>query len=113
MTENPTPEAPGIPEGDSVSASAPPPDAPTEHERLPRPRIRIGAVLWGVVLVAVAGGLLWIATSPARRADALAAVLDLDPLGWTVAIVVALGGLITLLALAAVIRRLQARAGGR
>lgn len=88
--------------------------AATEHatsattpDELPRPRIRIGAVLWGLVLVAVGATTLWIATSPARRADALDTVLGLDGFGWTVVIVVALGATITLLALAAVIRRVQ------
>lgn len=85
--------------GLTVSATAP--------DELPRPRIRIGAVLWGLVLVAVGTTALWIATSRARRADALDTVLGLDGFGWTVVIVVALGATITLLALAAVIRRVQ------
>jgi hypothetical protein len=78
-------------------------------ERLPRPRIRIGAVLWGLVLLAAGTAVLWIATSPARRDAALDAVLGLDALGWTVVFVVALGATISLLALAAVIRRVQRR----
>lgn len=81
-------------------------DASAE-EHLPRPRIRTGAVLWGLVLVALGVCVLWVASSPATREAALDAVLGLDPLGWTVVIVVALGATITLLALAAVIRRLQ------
>jgi hypothetical protein len=76
---------------------------------LPRPRIRIGAVLWGLVLLAAGTTALWITSSPARRADALDTVLGLDGLGWTVVIVVTLGATITLLALAAVIRRRQRR----
>lgn len=83
--------------------------APPEAEHLPRPRIRIGAALWGLVLLAVGGTVLWLATSPVRRADALAAVLGLDGFGWTVVIVIAVGTTITLLALAAAIRRLQSR----
>jgi hypothetical protein len=85
----------------------------TGPEALPRPRIRIGAVLWGLVLLAAGATALWITTSPGRRADALDTVLGLDGFGWTVVIVVALGTTITLLALAAVIRRLQARAAVR
>ncbi|MCS0499666.1 hypothetical protein [Protaetiibacter mangrovi] len=81
----------------------------TEVERLPRPRIRIGAALWGLVLMAVSGSVLWLMGAPARRAAALDTVLDLDALGWTVVIVVAVGGGVTLLALAAVVRRLQRR----
>lgn len=81
----------------------------SELERLPRPRIRIGALLWGLVLLAVGSTVLWLTTSPARRAEALDTVLGLDGFGWTVVIVVAVGATITLLALAAVIRRLQSR----
>jgi len=91
--------------GAAASASA----SATAAEHLPRPRIRTGAVLWGLVLVALGGWVLWVASSPAGREAALDAVLGLDPLGWTVVIVVALGATITLLALAAVIRRLQSR----
>lgn len=95
-----TADAGGEGGGEAPAASA---------ERLPRPRIRIGAVLWGLVLLAAGIAALWIATSPARRAAALDAVLGLDGLGWTVVVVVGLGATITLLALAAVIRRLQRR----
>lgn len=98
------------PEGVSEAAGAAAIETETETEtaeRLPRPRIRTGAVLWGLVLVALGVCVLWVASSPATREAALDAVLGLDPLGWTVVIVVALGATITLLALAAVIRRLQ------
>jgi hypothetical protein len=84
-------------------------NAASDAERLPRPRIRIGAVLWGLVLLAAGGTVLWLASSPTRRADALHAVLGLDGFGWAFVIVVTLGATITLLALAAVIRRLQRR----
>lgn len=90
-------------------------DAPVAAavEQLPRPRIRTGAAIWGLVLVAVASFTLWAAAVPARRAAALDTVATLSPLGWTVVIVVTVGALITLIALAAVIRRLQARASTR
>ena len=79
-----------------------------------RPRIRVGAVLWGVVLLAAGGTALWIATSPERRADARAAVLGLDGFGWTITGILVVGGAMTLIALAAVIRSVQARlASGR
>ncbi|PZQ89542.1 MAG: hypothetical protein DI534_06950 [Leifsonia xyli] len=93
--------------------TAPGGDAPAPGEAvdpaLPRPRIRVGAALWGLVLIVVAGAVLWTASSPARRASALDAILGLDPLGWTVVLVVTLGATITLIALAAVLRRLQRR----
>lgn len=109
MNENVT-EQPATTSEPAVPTPAVPATMPDE---LPRPRIRIGAVLWGLVLLAAGTTALWIATSPARRADALDTVLGLDGFGWTVVIVVALGATITLLAFAAVIRRLQARAAAR
>lgn len=76
-------------------------------ENLPRPRIRIGAALWGLVLVAAGGGVLWIFTDPARREAASLAVLGLDGFGWSIVALVTVGGVLTLVAFAAVIRSLQ------
>lgn len=76
-------------------------------ENLPRPRIRIGAALWGFVLVAAGGGVLWIFTDPARREAASLAVLGLDGFGWSIVALVTVGGVLTLVSLAAVIRSLQ------
>ncbi|AYF98152.1 hypothetical protein [Protaetiibacter intestinalis] len=90
-------------------------DAPAASETepaaaaLPRPRIRVGAVLWGLVLVALAAFALWLGAGPDRRLELLQSLLALSPLGWTVVVLVALGSLTTLLALAAVLRRLQHR----
>jgi hypothetical protein len=81
----------------------------TDIDVAPRPRIRTGAVIWGLLLAALGAGTLWLASSPSRRRDALDAVLGLDAFGWTVTVVVAVGGTLTLLALAAVIRALQRR----
>jgi len=78
-----------------------------------RPRIRIGAVLWGIVLLAAGGAALWIATSPERRADARAAVLGLDAFGWTITAVLVVGGATTLIACAAVVRSVQERLASR
>lgn len=96
MTETPDPTADG---------------PAAEPARIPRPRIRTGAALWGLVLLAIAGAVLWTATSADRRAAALAAVLGLDGFGWTVVVLVAVGGIVTLVALAAVIRSGQKRLG--
>lgn len=90
------------------AATAPTAQAPAP-EQLPRPRIRTGAVIWGLLLTALGAWVVWIATSPARRGDALEAVLGLDVFGWTVIVLVLVGGLLTFLALAAVIRRAQTR----
>lgn len=86
-----------------------PSSAAPATERLPRPRIRTGAVIWGLLLTALGAWVLWIASSTERRTDALEALLGLDAFDWTVIVLVAVGALLTLLALAAVIRRLQTR----
>lgn len=75
----------------------------------PRPRIRTGAVLWGLLVVAISSFVLWTALAPERRDAVLDAVRSLDGFGWTVAAVVTLGGILTLFALAAVIRGVQRR----
>jgi len=93
----------------TITAALRAPDPEPATEQLPRPRIRTGAVIWGLLLTALGGWVLWIAGSSERRADALDAVLGLDAFGWTVIVLVLVGGLLTLLALAAVIRRAQTR----
>jgi len=93
-----------------------PPDTPADLAApapLPRPRIRTGAVIWGLVLVALAAAVLWVASSPGRRDRLADAVFGLDALGWTVLVVIAVGGTLTLIALAAVLRGLQRRIAGR
>lgn len=96
-----------------MTETLPVPEPAAAAEVLPRPRIRTGAVIWGILLTALAGCALWIAHSATRRADALEAVLALDGFGWTVAITVMIGSIVTLIALAAVIRRLQTSVGRR
>lgn len=100
LFDTPAPADAATPDAAAASASA---------ERLPRPRIRVGAVIWGLLLTALGGWVLWIASSPTRRSDALDTLLGMDAFGWTVVVLVAVGGMLTLLALAAVIRRLQHR----
>ncbi|RQP10497.1 MAG: hypothetical protein EAS51_08855 [Microbacteriaceae bacterium] len=97
----------------AASAASATPSATKGAAPLPRPRIRTGAVLWGLVLVAIASFVLWAAATPERRESVVEAVLTLTPLGWTVVVVIAVGATITLLALAAVIRRLQRRPDSR
>jgi hypothetical protein len=38
-----------------------------EPAPLPRPRIRVGAIVWGVLLSAIAGLTLWVRTDPVRE----------------------------------------------
>ena len=89
------------------------PAAPATDDALPRPRIRTGAVLWGLLLIAIAAVALWTVADPGRREAAAEAVVALDGFGWTVVGVVAFGGILTLIALAAVIRQFQRRLARR
>ena len=94
----------------AASATSPlTPAAGTAPEALPRPRIQTGAVIWGLLLMALGGWTLWAASSRTRRAEALETVLTMTPLAWAVTALVVVGGAIALMALAAVIRRLQSR----
>lgn len=82
---------------------------PSEPNRSRRPRIRTGAVIWGLLLVATALLALWMATRPRGRDRLVEAVFALDGFGWTVVTVIAIGATVTLIALAAVIRHVQHR----
>lgn len=82
---------------------------PAVAGELPRPRIRTGAAIWGVLLVAVSGWVLWVWSNPVRRHEVAEAVFTMTPLGWTITLVIAVGAGLALLSLAAVIRSFQLR----
>ncbi|WP_395638986.1 hypothetical protein [Pseudolysinimonas sp.] len=88
-------------------------DLTMDAEQLPGPRIRTGAVIWGLLLVAIAAITLWTVIDPGRRAAAMDAVTALDGFGWTIVGVVTFGGILTLIALGAVIRQGQRRLARR
>ena len=82
--------------------------SPTEP-RVQRPRIRSGAIVWGLIVSATAVFLLAIVTSPANSA---AFSTWTGSLGWGGAIlagVIALGAFILIMALLSVIRGAQRR----
>ena len=78
--------------------------------RLPRPRIRTGAIVWGLVVALVGAGSLALLLNPALRESVIAAILSLSAFGVVVALLGALGVLILVLASVALIRRAQRRA---
>lgn len=78
-----------------------------------RPRLRIGAALWGLVLIAAGVAALWVVATPAHRANAVSWMLGLDATGWTVIAVSVAGGTLTLIAVAAVARSLARRDADR
>jgi hypothetical protein len=72
-----------------------------------RPHVRWGGVVWGAILVAIAGFVLFTVSSHARQSAFNSWVAGLTPgAGWTLA-VVAVGVFILILALLAVVRSAQ------
>jgi hypothetical protein len=77
--------------------------------RLPRPRIRTGAIVWGLIVTAVGVGALVLLINPWLREALLDSLLALTPLGLGLALLAALGLLILVIALVVLIRRAQQR----
>lgn len=84
------------------------PTAPIDV-RPPRPRIRTGAVVWGLIVTAVGAGALYLLSSPERRQAALDWVLSLTPFGFVVVGLALLGALIFVIGFAVLIRDAQRR----
>jgi hypothetical protein len=78
---------------------------------LPRPRIRVGAVVWGLIVTAVGAGSLYLYTSPERRQAAVDWVLSLTPFGFLIVGLAALGALIFVIGIVVLIRDAQRRSG--
>ena len=76
---------------------------------LPRPRIRVGAVVWGLIVTAVGAGALYLLTSPERRQAALDWVLSLTPFGFLIVGLAALGAFIFVIGIVVLIRDAQRR----
>lgn len=72
-----------------------------------RPKIRWGGVVWGIILLAVSGFVLFTISSPANQYAFSYWLAHLTPgSGWTLA-VVAVGAIILILALLAAVRSAQ------
>lgn len=78
--------------------------------RLPRPRIRTGAIVWGLIVTAVGAGSLALLINPELRDAVIAAILGMTAFGVGLALLAGLGLLILVLAIASLIRRAQRRA---
>ncbi|AND15293.1 hypothetical protein [Rathayibacter tritici] len=70
-----------------------------------RPRIRIGAVLYGLVLAAASIALLVIAADPVLRAQVVERGITLEPGAALALVIAALGTMALLLGLTRVLRR--------
>jgi hypothetical protein len=76
---------------------------------LPRPRIRVGAVVWGLIVTGVGAGALYLYSSPERRQAAIDWVLSLTPFGFLIVGFAALGALIFVIGIVVLIRDAQRR----
>lgn len=74
-----------------------------------RPRIRFGAIAWGLIVCAIAGTVLTVIGTPDARTAFAAWLGSLTPGGYVLIGVLVLGGLILLWGLLGLIRRLQRR----
>ncbi|MBK4349081.1 hypothetical protein [Lacisediminihabitans changchengi] len=71
------------------------------------PRVRIGQIVWGLIVMAIGVGALAVLGSPERRDTVLNWLLHLTPgQGWLVAVLVA-GAILLLLGALALVRRLR------
>lgn len=70
-----------------------------------RPRIRLGAIVWGLFAAAVAVGLLIVSRDEGLRAELVDGALALSPGAIAAVVVAALGGLALLIGLERVLDR--------
>ncbi|PPH04021.1 hypothetical protein, partial [Rathayibacter sp. AY1H3] len=82
------------------------------EQREARPRIRVGAVLYGLVLAAASIGLLVVSADPVLRAQVVERGITLEPGAALALAVAALGAMALLLALARLLDRRAARDDG-
>ena len=76
---------------------------------LPRPRIRTGAVVWGLIVTAVGAGAFWLLSSPDRRQAALDWALSLTPFGFLIVGLALLGAVIFVIGVVVLVRDAQRR----
>ena len=81
----------------------------TAEPTAPRPRVRSGAIAWGLIVIGIAVAVLVTVSSPASRRDFAEWLGDATPGSLAIIGVLALGALIVLLAALALIRRAQRR----
>lgn len=93
-TTSESPFAPGVPGGD---------------EAVIRPRIRSGAIAWGLIVCGIAVAVLLVVSDGASRTAFASWLGALTPGGYLLIAVLALGGLILLWGLLGLIRRAQRR----
>jgi uncharacterized integral membrane protein len=76
---------------------------------VPRPRVRSGAIAWGLIVIAVGVALLAIVGVPSNASAFATWTASLTPAGFVIIGVIGLGAFILLMALLSIIRRAQRR----
>ena len=85
-------------------------DNPTDaltHD--PRPHVRAGSIVWGLIVIASASLVLWVSAVPSRRAAVADWVLGLTPGDAALVAVLACGAIVLIAGVLAAIRRAQRR----
>jgi hypothetical protein len=78
-------------------------------QHAPKPRVRAGAIAWGLVVMAIAVSVLVTVSSADSRELFADWVGRITPAGFAIGAVLAVGAFILLLAVLAIIRRVQRR----
>jgi len=92
------------------------PDAPaatSPSPSVPRPRLRVGAIVWGLIVTAVASTSLYVAANPPVRAELADWIGGLTPVSLGLIAILALGAIVLVASLVSVIMRAQLRRGGQ
>lgn len=78
-----------------------------------RPRVRVGAIVWGLLVMTFAAGVVAISATPEARRAFDDWVASLSPAGWVIIGVVALGVAVLLVAGTSAVRSAQRKAQAR
>ena len=92
---------------DDTLGGRPAADAPLTTTDLPAPRTRWSAIIWGLVLVAIAGAGITVLGDPTRRAGLTDWFAGLTPASFTAVGLLTIGGLIVVTGAVGLIRSLQ------
>ena len=79
----------------------------------PRPRLRVGAIVWGLIVTVIAATSLYVATNPPVRADVADWIGGLTPVSLGLIAILALGAIVLVASLVSVVKRAQLRRGGQ
>jgi hypothetical protein len=77
----------------------------------PRPRIRVGAIVWGVLVTAIAASALYIRADISRSTEFATWLGGLTPVSIGLLAILAVGLFVLIVALLSVVKRAQTRGG--